>query len=558
MSKKIFLIIQDNQIAKPIADFLEEIGYIVHTCQDAKIAISMVVNLNPHLIICDDYLPHISGKELARLFKRHEKLNSIPFLLLTSSMPSMGDMDRAGFRVDADEFIQLPINQAQLFSIVSKWLESDSSPHPVAEKIAGPLADRHRPTKTMRPWNKGHINAASLGRLLFQIVRADDSGVLRVKGDRRTMRAIIKGAKLVDVVTNYIREDTLGRFLIDINKITVEQNEQSLKTALSKNLPQGKILTQIGAITETELEYFVSQQKLNKFLNLFTPSWENAAFEFISERVEAKDIEMEPIFLNKALLKGVFVTAAPEALVETFVRNKKENLAMEIDKHFEQVVKALSLNSQRMEQIRNIQGHSLNQLRDLDPENYEENMRLAFLLIVTKAFRFGETVKSVEKDRLSDEPITDVDIMKKRPPTQFGQWNADLYHKELAEGQTLFNKHEFPDAQPHLEKALEINPESTQAMSLLAWTNYQLAGKDNITVAFESKEMLKKAISIDDQNDLAFLFLGKLLKQEGKDGLAGTYFKRALEVNPANEEARREVKLLQIKRRKDKDLGFRS
>lgn len=558
MSKKIFLIIQDNQIAKPIADFLEEIGYIVHMCEDAKMAISTVVNLNPHLIICDDYLPHISGKELARLFKRHEKLNPIPFLLLTSSMPSMSDMDRAGFRVDADEFIQLPISQSQLFSIVSKWLESGFSPHPVSEKIAGPLADRHRRTSSVRPWNKGHINPASLGRLLFQIVRSDDSGVLRVKGERRTMRAIIKGAKLVDVITNYIREDTLGRYLMDINKIKTEQNDRSLKTALSKNLPQGKVLVQMGAITETELEYFVSQQKLNKFLNLFTASWENAAFEFISERVETKEIEIEPIFLNKALLKGAFVTADPAVLIETFTRNKKQDLAMEFDKHFKQIVRILNLTTQKLQQAKKNQGHSLNQLHDLDPEQFEDNMRLAFLLIVTKALRFGEKVKPVEKKKLSEEPITDVDIIRKRPPEQFEHWNADKYHAQLAEGQTLFNKHEYQEAKKPLEKALEINPESTQAMALLAWTNFQLAGKDNITIAFESKELLKKAVSIDDQSDLAFLYLGKLLKLEGKDGLAGTYFKRALEINPASEEARREVKLLQIKRRKDKDLGFRS
>jgi len=562
MAKKILLIINNQKIAKTIGDFLREFGYQVKLCDNARMAISMVKQIDPQLIVCDDAMPHISGRELARLFKSHSTVSKIPFLLITSKMPSLQDMDQAGFRVEADDFIQLPLNQADFYSIITKWLEGDAKPHSITERMTGPLIETKKKQKAARPWNKGEVTPATLARLFAQLVYAEGSGTLRFKGERRMLRGLIKSGSLVEVISNYIREDTLGKYLIETGRITPSQNDESLKIALSKNIPQGKVLVDMKLIAERELAQLITEQKASKMIRVFSAAWQNAAFEFVSERVSQRNVEMDPYPLEKILLQGIFDEAEIDGLYDIFLSNNKENAAILLSKNFGSVCKKLGLDEKTIQQAREIEGKSILQIRELINEEDDSMLRTAFLLVATRGMRFGDRAEPLpaKKEKKATVPplIKKEGVIDSGSDSRFPSWDLEAYNKELSEGRTFFNRGDYRNAQSHLKKATEINPESAQALAMLAWANFQVSGREDIAVIFEAKEALKKAISLDDTNDLALLYLGRLLKQEGKDSLAGTYFKRALEANPANEEARREVKLLQIKRRKQRDLGFRS
>jgi Flp pilus assembly protein TadD len=81
-----------------------------------------------------------------------------------------------------------------------------------------------------------------------------------------------------------------------------------------------------------------------------------------------------------------------------------------------------------------------------------------------------------------------------------------------------------------LLQALKVKPRSSQALAC-GLLQLRVDGQNRHMVAHEAKEMLKRAISLDDTTKWPFLLLGKIIRQEGKFGLAETYIFKAYELN---------------------------
>ena len=358
------------------------------------------------------------------------------------------------------------------------------------------------------------------------------------------MHALIHEGRLVEVKSNYLRDDTLGRFLLDQKRITPKANELSLKTALQENIPQGRVLVRMELIDDAELEHYVARQKIARMTNLFEKGWTESVFEFHQETVAPNVFGMTPAPLSHILKEGLFQVAEREELERIVLGHGKESAPVCLGERFVEVAADLELDDELHELARGLEGATFSQLIGRESGEAGRLVRLAFLLIITDAAFFDEG----EVRRSIDEADRSLFRTGAASPTT-GTWDVEAYEQALARARTFFNRDDFKNAKPFLLKALEYNPESSVALAMLAWSNHQL-GRDNLAVTYDAKELLKKALSLDDTNDLALLFLGRIFKLEGKNGLAKSYFRRAGEINPANEEARHEVKLLQIKQRK--------
>lgn len=88
-------------------------------------------------------------------------------------------------------------------------------------------------------------------------------------------------------------------------------------------------------------------------------------------------------------------------------------------------------------------------------------------------------------------------------------------------------------------------------MTFLAYCLFQV-DPDQIK---RSKQLLMEAIKTENRQALpdAHLFLGKILKVQGKEDRAYRHFKKALELNPGARDAQREIRLYE--KRKGIDSG---
>jgi PAS domain S-box-containing protein len=86
---------------------LEQAGIIVATVTDPLLAMDVLRQFAPDLILLDVGMPHCSGLELAAAIRRHGEFAAIPILFLTTEW----DMDKtlAAFNLDTDDFLAKPV-----------------------------------------------------------------------------------------------------------------------------------------------------------------------------------------------------------------------------------------------------------------------------------------------------------------------------------------------------------------------------------------------------------------------------------------------------------------
>ncbi len=123
----------------------------------------------------------------------------------------------------------------------------------------------------------------------------------------------------------------------------------------------------------------------------------------------------------------------------------------------------------------------------------------------------------------------------------------------MVRAQTLVAREDFEKAIGLLRQVIKINPDSSQALSLLAQAMLSKSPKSDISVNYHAKELLKKAINIDRSNDNAFMYLGIVFKNEGKLILSENHFRKALDINPSNSNAKHELNLL-LRRKKRTEI----
>ena len=568
MSKRILLISPNDEVHEKALKFLQDVGYKCVRCSDEKQAVDITLNYHPDLIICDQSLVVLSGNELARLFKSREQLSSIPFVLLTTRATGPADMERLGLRMFCDDVLVTPFNATALYGIVTKWLEGDEKPKTIVQQTQGPLApeqDVHKP----RRWDRGDISVAATGKVIFHLLREKKVGRLLVKGDRKKMAAWIERGRLLDVESNFIREDSLGTFLVALKKITQRENEASYERAQKQGVHQGDVIVQMGLLSRNDVDVLVKQQKVVKVLGLFKSDWDGAAYAFQEQMPTAQVPRHLDSPLDMILKMGVFKAAKPEFLWETFEKNHKLDVPLQLSDQFPAVREVLRFDDALDARTRALVGRTLRDIRE-NGEDFEADLRLAFLLAVSRALEFGVTMsptpppksppKTAEPPAAPAKPAPPKTKAKGETTTRtfkrpINTPDAEAFVVAMTKASTFVEARDFQKAMPYALRAHQISIENSDALALYAWCMYNVRGKSDIAVALECKELFKRAIGLDANNDIAYLYLGRIFKDEGKDGLALMHFEKARKMNPANEEADREVRLHRIKIRKDRGYG---
>ena len=123
-SKKATILVVDD--ATPIRSLLRqeltEAGYHVNEAADGKLALDMVRNSKPDLIILDVMMPEINGFDVAAVLKNDPATMDIPIIILSI----VQDKER-GLKIGVDRYLTKPINTEELFHEVDVLLEQGVS-----------------------------------------------------------------------------------------------------------------------------------------------------------------------------------------------------------------------------------------------------------------------------------------------------------------------------------------------------------------------------------------------------------------------------------------------
>jgi DNA-binding response OmpR family regulator len=108
----ILVVDDDKSVRKAIRQVLEEADFIVKSAGNGKIALQMVLEDRPDLIILDIMMPDMDGVEVCRRIRANPYLAKIPIIFLTARGRAPDVV--AGLDAGADDYLVKPLEVIEL------------------------------------------------------------------------------------------------------------------------------------------------------------------------------------------------------------------------------------------------------------------------------------------------------------------------------------------------------------------------------------------------------------------------------------------------------------
>jgi curved DNA-binding protein CbpA len=108
-------------------------------------------------------------------------------------------------------------------------------------------------------------------------------------------------------------------------------------------------------------------------------------------------------------------------------------------------------------------------------------------------------------------------------------------------------RNDFKQAEEFCKKAIAVEPKQADYIAMLAWLDAQKPSRQDPASTQAQIAELTRAIGVSQACERAYFYRGTLLKRVGQAPQAMKDFKRAMELNPRNVDAQREVRLFNMR-----------
>lgn len=130
---------------------------------------------------------------------------------------------------------------------------------------------------------KGSLVRTPFSRILRHLARSKETGSLYLLKDSVKKVVLFEYGLPIFVRSNQV-EECLGQILVSDGLITLKQCEQTLETMRRTGKQQGRLLVEMGLISEGNLRYGLETQIREKLFDIFT--WTDGRYHFKEEPLE--------------------------------------------------------------------------------------------------------------------------------------------------------------------------------------------------------------------------------------------------------------------------------
>ena len=116
------LAVDDERISLMfLEDRFQKYGIDVRTAMDGFSALVVLEDYQPDLILLDNVMPKMSGRELAEKLKADERYKDIPIIMFSAVADA--DEREAAFEAGVADYILKPANFSEILQRISKVME---------------------------------------------------------------------------------------------------------------------------------------------------------------------------------------------------------------------------------------------------------------------------------------------------------------------------------------------------------------------------------------------------------------------------------------------------
>lgn len=170
MSQRILVVEDEPSIAELISINLTHAGFQVEKAMQTELALSVMKDDLPDLLILDWMLPGKSGVQFAKELRANERTRGLPILMLTAKSEEADKV--SGLDSGADDYVTKPFSPKELVARVKALLRRST----VVEDESGPLAigplkldpSSHR---VLAIWPNQEPKAISLGPTEYRLLQ---------------------------------------------------------------------------------------------------------------------------------------------------------------------------------------------------------------------------------------------------------------------------------------------------------------------------------------------------------------------------------------------------
>jgi CheY-like chemotaxis protein len=118
----IVVVDDDPESQRILGEYLHSAGYAVHMVTDSRQAAAVVQEVQPQLVLLDIFMPHLDGWEVLAQIREQMATSHIPVAIC-----SIGDQQRLGLSLGANDYLVKPVQEDALRSLVSRWVQSSAT-----------------------------------------------------------------------------------------------------------------------------------------------------------------------------------------------------------------------------------------------------------------------------------------------------------------------------------------------------------------------------------------------------------------------------------------------
>jgi CheY-like chemotaxis protein/tetratricopeptide (TPR) repeat protein len=299
--------------------------------QDGKEGLAALEKGPVDLIISDLLMPRMDGWQFCKEVRKHPQGAKIPLLITSAIHRDQATITRLRTEYGADFFAK-PFQVRELLEQVKRLL---SGPVPRG-KPAPPATTAAPPPAAAAAAQGGSLADRGPPRVLLDLWDARATGTLKLSRGKVVKSVELLHGTPVSVASN-LRTETLGHFLVARGVLTEQRHQLALNKAHAAKERLGRVLVQLGWISDQELLQQLSEQMRQKLINMLR--WGDGTWSFTPGEPPTDKLHL-PLETPRMVFQGLQRSVHVDQIAQQLTRvNGRIALTMRAERHRESFVR---------------------------------------------------------------------------------------------------------------------------------------------------------------------------------------------------------------------------